>query len=84
MPDNYVTLRELSKMLNMDTSNTRKYGKKMGFSFTKIRTPESRGQLTLLVSMLVLCWYQCCISAVSNAVINAGSFSTQHISIIVD
>jgi hypothetical protein len=52
MPDKneYVTLRELSKMLNMDTSNARKYGKKMGFVFTKIRTPESRGQLTLALT----------------------------------
>jgi len=46
----YVTISDLSKKLNIDKSNTRKYVLKQGFSFSKIRTPETRGQLTLVLS----------------------------------
>jgi hypothetical protein len=54
MPDQereqYVTLRELAEEMGLDRSNARKYILKAGFTFTKVRTPESGNQLTLALS----------------------------------
>ena len=47
----YVSLQELSEKLNLDRSNVRKYVLNQGFSFVKIRTPKTRGQLTLALSI---------------------------------
>jgi hypothetical protein len=49
MPDGpkYVPLAELASAFGLDKSNTRKYALKAGFMFTRVRTPGTRGQLTL-------------------------------------
>lgn len=47
----YISLRELSEKFNLDKSNVRKYVLKQGFSFVKIRTPETKGQLTLALTI---------------------------------
>lgn len=46
----FIPIQKLSKKLKLDKSNARKYILNQGFSFVKIRTPESRGQLTLALS----------------------------------
>lgn len=46
----YITLKDLATELGLDRSNTRKYVLQAGFSPLKVRTPESRGQLTLALS----------------------------------
>ena len=50
MPSEFVTLQELSKIFKVDKSNVRRYLKKNGFSFLKVRTAETRGQLTLALT----------------------------------
>lgn len=47
----YITLKQLTRELGLDKSNLRRYILKHGFSFIKIRTPESRSQLTLALSL---------------------------------
>ena len=46
----YVTLSELSTELGLDKSNLRKYVLRAGFDFVKVRTPESKAQLTLALT----------------------------------
>jgi hypothetical protein len=46
----YVTLKELAAEFGLDRSNVRKYVLQAGFSPLKVRTSESRGQLTLALS----------------------------------
>jgi hypothetical protein len=46
----YVTVAQLATELGLDRSSMRKYVHKQGFSPSKIRTKESRGQLTLALS----------------------------------
>lgn len=48
--DTVVTLKELAQELSLDRSNMRKYVLSRGFAPFKIRTPESRKQLTLALS----------------------------------
>ncbi len=48
--DNYVTLKNLAQELGLDRSNMRKYVLSKGIAPVKIRTPESRGQLTLALT----------------------------------
>lgn len=51
MPEReYVTIAELASRLGLDRSNTRKYALKRGFAFFRVRTPESRNQLTLALT----------------------------------
>ena len=47
---NHITLKELADELGLDRSNLRKYVNKLGLEFHRLRTPESRGQLTLSVT----------------------------------
>jgi hypothetical protein len=47
---NYVSMSQLAKELKLDVSNARKYIIKQGFSFIKIRTLDSRNQLTLALT----------------------------------
>lgn len=47
----YVTLTQLASELGLDRSNMRKYVLKHGFSPVRIRTPRSRGQLTLALTL---------------------------------
>jgi len=47
----YITLKELAREFGLDRSNVRKYVLSAGFEPVKIRTPESRGQLTLALTM---------------------------------
>lgn len=51
MSEKLVTIKELESEFGIDRSNVRKYVLAHGFEFTKIRTPESRGQLTLALSL---------------------------------
>jgi hypothetical protein len=46
----YITLTQLAVELGLDRSNMRKYVLKNGFSPVRVRTPESRAQLTLAVT----------------------------------
>lgn len=46
----FVLLADLAKELGLDRSNMRKYAIKHGFSFLQVRTPESRGQITLALT----------------------------------
>jgi len=46
----YVTVKELARELGLDRSNMRKYVLAAGFDPVKVRTPESKGQLTLALS----------------------------------
>lgn len=46
-----VTVKELAQELKLDRSNMRKYILAQGFDFIKTRTPESRGQLTLALTL---------------------------------
>lgn len=46
----YVSIGELAVRIGMDRSNTRKYALRHGFEFVRVRTSESRGQLTLALS----------------------------------
>lgn len=48
--DDFVTLLEISKLMGMDKSNARKYALHNGFVFSKVRTIETKGQLTLALS----------------------------------
>lgn len=48
--DGYVVIGELANRVGMDRSNTRKYALRHGFEFARIRTLDSRGQLTLALS----------------------------------
>lgn len=50
MDTEYVLLKDLAAELGLDKSNARKYIMKAGISMFKVRTPESRGQLTLALS----------------------------------
>lgn len=47
MEKDFVTIMEISKKLGIERSNARKYIIKSGFNFIKVRTEESRHQLTL-------------------------------------
>lgn len=46
----YVSTKQLGKEIGMDSSNTRKYVKKLGFSWLQARTPDSRNQLANVVT----------------------------------
>ena len=50
MDEHYVTLKELAQEFGQHRSNFRKYILDAGFTFIKVRTPESRNQLTLALS----------------------------------
>ena len=50
MPTEFVTLKDLAQEMRLDRSNLRKYVIDAGITFVKIRTPESRGQLTLALT----------------------------------
>ena len=50
MPE-YITLRELADEFGLDRSHTRKYVLKLGFSPIRIRTQDSKNQLTLAVTI---------------------------------
>jgi len=50
MEEDYILLKDLAKELGIDRSNARRYVLKTGFSMLKVRTPESRGQLTLALT----------------------------------
>ena len=47
----YISLQELSERFDLDKSGVRKYILKQGFSFIRIRTPKSRGQLALALTL---------------------------------
>lgn len=49
MPE-YVTLKDLAEQLGIDRSNVRKYVVKHGLNPVSVRTPGSRGQLTLALT----------------------------------
>lgn len=49
MPE-YVTIGELAAELSMDKSHLRKYVLRAAFDFVKVRTSESRSQLTLALT----------------------------------
>lgn len=46
----FVTLKNLAQEMGLDRSNMRKYVINAGFVPARIRTPESRGQLTLALT----------------------------------
>jgi len=46
-----VTLKELAQEFGLDRSNVRRYVLGAGFEPVRVRTPESRGQLTLALTM---------------------------------
>lgn len=46
-----VTVKELAQEFRLDRSNVRKYILAQGFDFIKTRTPESKGQLTLALTL---------------------------------
>lgn len=48
----YVTVKELAKEWGMDKSNARRYLMGAGFSFVHVRTPETRGQKTLALTLV--------------------------------
>jgi len=48
--DKYISLKELSKRLNIDRSHAGKYLKKLGVKTQRRRTPDSRNQLCLTVT----------------------------------
>lgn len=48
--DNTVLLSSLAEELDLDKSSLRKFVKAQGIEFARIRTPESRGQLTLALT----------------------------------
>lgn len=48
--DDYVSIKELAQRLGMDRSHARRYVLRLGYSFHKRRTPDSRNQLTLCVT----------------------------------
>ena len=50
MSTEFVTLKDLSQELGLDRSNLRKYVIDAGLTFAKVRTSESRGQLTLALT----------------------------------
>jgi len=50
MNENFVTLKDLAQELGLDRSNLRKYVLSHGFEFAQVRTPESRGQMTLALT----------------------------------
>jgi hypothetical protein len=50
MENDFVTLKELSDLINLDKSNARKLILKYGISPQKRRTSDSRNQLTLTVT----------------------------------
>jgi len=50
MNEDYVLLKDLATEIGLDRSNARKYVLKAGFSMFKVRTPESRRQLTLALT----------------------------------
>lgn len=51
MPDqDFVSLKELAKIIGLDRSNTRKYVLKLGIKPQKRRTPDSGNQLTLTIT----------------------------------
>ena len=47
----FVTLKELAQEFGLDRSNVRKYVLSAGFEPVRVRTPESRGQLTLALTV---------------------------------
>lgn len=49
MPE-YVSISELSREIGLDRSHTRRYALHHGFTFTKIRTLDSKNQLTLALT----------------------------------
>lgn len=50
MDSDFVTLKDLAQELGKDRSNLRKYIMSHGFTFLHVRTPESRGQVTLALT----------------------------------
>ena len=46
MPEDYLSLRKLSEMLGINSSQMRKYVLKLGYNPPRARTPDSRGKLT--------------------------------------
>ena len=51
MDYDFVTLKDLAQELGKDRSNLRKYILSHGFTFLPVRTPESRGQMTLALTL---------------------------------
>src|SRR5690348_7305387 len=50
-PKEYISLKSLAPKLGLDRSNARKYVLRLGIKPHRRRTPDSRGQLMLAVSM---------------------------------
>ena len=50
MTEKYISLKEISEALGVDRSNTRKIILNQGFAPVKIRTKESKNQLTLALT----------------------------------
>lgn len=48
--ENHILLKDLADELGLDRSNARKYVLRLGISFLKVRTPDSKGQLTLALT----------------------------------
>lgn len=48
--DDFVSIKNLAKLLGMDRSHARRYVMKLGYSFHRRRTPDSGSQLTLCVT----------------------------------
>ncbi len=46
MPEDYLSLRKLSEILGINSSQARKYVLKLGYKPQRARTPDSRGKLT--------------------------------------
>ena len=49
--EQYVTIKELANEIGLDRSNMRKYLVRHGFEMSMVRTPESRSQMTLAVTL---------------------------------
>ena len=47
----YISLKQLAQELGLDRSNMRKYVLSKGLSPLRVRTPESKGQLTLALTL---------------------------------
>jgi hypothetical protein len=49
--EQYVTLKDLAEEIGLDRSNMRKYLIRQGFEMAMVRTPESRSQMTLAITV---------------------------------
>ena len=49
--DHFVSVKDQAELLSLDRSDTRKHEKKLGYEFHRRRTPASRSQLILCVSI---------------------------------